>query len=138
MLFATLPPARTGELQNQLTRSVAANTDPVKGRKLHSRGLPFMMMVASIGFWSVVAYLAFRPQTTRLVEHGPVAIQRSRREGVKVKVESAPQAARTMAALPSRRSAPAVAARPSQAALPGGAQPMRGAVGALPLPSRFE
>lgn len=97
-----------------------------------------MVMVASMFFWAGVAYLAFRPQTTRMVEHGPVVIQRSRREGVKVPVKSAPQEVPAMTALPSRRSVVALSARPVQAALPGGAQPMRGAVGALPLPSRFE
>lgn len=98
-----------------------------------------LLAAGSIAFWGVVAYLAFKPHTTQLPAMGPVEIARSRRgaptpaspASARVRVERVPLPSGTSARL-------RLADRPARLALPQGATPMPGAVGAVPMPSRFE
>lgn len=96
-----------------------------------------MLLVGSIAFWSVVGYLAFRPQTTRLPAMGPVEVHRRRRMAPSVPSSASPAAVPSsrLALTDARPDAQALpSAPPSRAALPWGGIPMPGAIGAVPLP----
>lgn len=98
-----------------------------------------MLVAVSIVFWAVVAYIAFRPHTVQVPAMGPVEIHRSRRDGASV--PPAPAQARVIverAPLAGRRPLTPLTGRAARPALPPGAMPMGGQVGAIPMPSRFE
>lgn len=99
-----------------------------------------MLLVGTIAFWSAVAYLAFKPHRTTLPAMGPVEIKVSRRDGRSVSVQ--PAQARVIVerhpSLPGRAARTPLSGLAARRALPVGAQPMAGAVGPIPMPSRFE
>lgn len=99
-----------------------------------------MLLVGSIAFWSVVAYLAFKPHRTTLPAMGPIEVKVSRRDG---RVASAqPRSARVIIErhpeLPGQTHRTPLSGLAIRPALPVGAHPMGGAVGPVPMPSRFE
>ena len=93
------------------------------------------MWTASLIFWGVVAFLAFKPRPVRVPAMQDVEIVRRRRRGVPVTASVvsvevyAPQAA-----LPTHPKSPALAERSRRLALPRGATPMPGTVVARPMP----
>jgi len=101
-----------------------------------------MLLAGSIAFWSIVAYIAFKPHTVRVPAMENVEIHRSRRNGV-----SSPVVTTVVARVKVEKTkAPALTGRPARArltgqpefpALPQGAHSMPGRIGALPLPPRF-
>ena len=94
-----------------------------------------VLLTGSIAFWSVVAYVAFKPHRTELPAMGPVSIERSRRNGQRITVETAPTRVivERRPSLAGLRPRTPVAGIPARRALPSGAQPMPGRIGPVPL-----
>ncbi len=93
------------------------------------------MWTASLIFWGVVVFLAFKPRPVRVPAMQDVEIVRRRRRGMPVTASivsvevNAPQTA-----LPARPQHSALVGRPTRLALPRGATPMLGTVAARPMP----
>ncbi|PSR27561.1 MAG: hypothetical protein C7B46_19375 [Sulfobacillus benefaciens] len=93
------------------------------------------MWTASLIFWGVVVFLAFKPRPVRVPAMQDVEIVRRRRRGMPVTASivsvevNAPQTA-----LPTRPQRPALTGRPVRLALPRGATPMPGTVAARSMP----
>ena len=91
----------------------------------------------SMVFWSVVAYIAFKPQRTVLPDMGPLMIQRSRRNGQSITVETGRVVVEHRPSLGGRPARTPVPGVPHRMALPPGAEPMPGRIGPIPMgPSR--
>lgn len=97
-----------------------------------------MLLAGSIAFWTLVAYVAFKPQTAKFPAMGPIEIKRSRRAGRLVEPSSTRVIVERGPALSERARRVPLTGRPARIALPPGAVPMGGTIGAMPMPSHLE